>query len=130
VTTAQVEAAAIWTALFGGNVPERVADRYAAAIARLPLEPNPIAGTELLRSPRRLAAVEFYLRLSQRKNGLSQRFHVLFYLAEIEPQLFPRFARERSSMFLACVDLILAVLAAPLVWLAGSWWWWRRARSV
>jgi hypothetical protein len=129
VSAARAEAAAIWAAAFGGSVPERVAERYAHALARLPLEVNPIEGTELLRFPGRLAAVEFYLRISRRRNGLTQRFHVLFYLAEIEPQLFSRFARARTSRLLALADLSVATLMAPL-WFAAGRWWWRRSRRA
>jgi hypothetical protein len=125
VSAARAEAAAIWAATFGGSVPERVAERYADALARLSLEANPIAGSELSRSPARLAAMEFFLRLSRPKNGLSQRFQVLFYLAEIEPELVSRFARERPSRLCGLAELGLATLASPLFFVAG--WWWRRS---
>jgi hypothetical protein len=126
---ARAEAAAIWAATFGGSVPERVAERYADALARLPLEANPIDAAGASRSPGRLAAIEFYLRLSRPKNGLSQRFHILFYLAEIEPQLVSRFARQRSSLLLALVDLGRATLMAPAFFVAGRWWWRRSSRA-
>lgn len=129
MSAARAEAAAIWAATFGGSVPERVAERYADALARLPLEANPIAGFDVSRSPARLAAIELFLRLSRPKNGLSQRFHVLFYLAEIEPQLLSRFARDRPSRLLGVAELSLATLATPLFFVAGYWWWRRSSRA-
>jgi hypothetical protein len=129
VSSARDEAAAIWAATFGGSVPERVAERYAEAIARLPLEANPIAASDLSRFPAMLAALEFYLRVSRPKNGLSQRFHVMFYLAEIEPQLVSRFARERPSRLLAFAELSVATLMAPLFFVAGRCSWRRSSRA-
>jgi len=129
VSAARAEAAAIWAATFGGSVPERVAERYADALARLPLDANPIADSDLSRFPARLAATEFYLRISRPKNGLSQRFHVLFYLAEIEPRLVARFARERPSRLLAFAELSLATLMAPLFFVVGRWSWRRSSRA-
>jgi hypothetical protein len=129
VSAARAEAAAIWAATFGGSVPDRVAERYADALARLPLEENPIAASDLSRFPARLAAMEFYLRVSRPRNGLSQRFQVLFYLAEIEPQLLSRFARERPSRLLAFAELSLATLMAPLFFVAGRCSWRRSSRA-
>jgi hypothetical protein len=119
----EVEAAAIYAALFGGAVPAQVVERYEAAVASLPLEPTPERAEALWACPRRLAAVEYFLRLTRGKNGLSQRFQVLFYLAEIEPELFPRFARDRGSWLGGLADLGGAALAAPLRFGQGLWWW-------
>jgi hypothetical protein len=119
----EAEAAAIYAALFGGAVPAQVALRYEAAVASLPLEPSPERVEALWACPRRLAAVEYFLRLTRGKNGLSQRFQILFYLAEIEPDLFPRFARHRASWLGGLVELGQATLAAPVRFGQGLWWW-------
>lgn len=129
MSATRAEAAAIWAATFGGSVPDRVAERYADALARLPLEADPVHGSDVWQFPARLAAVEFYLRLSRPRNGLSQRFHVLFYLAEIEPQLVSRFARQRASRLLALADLSRVALMTPLFFVAGRWWWRRSSRA-
>jgi hypothetical protein len=119
----EAEAAVIYAALFGGVVPAHVVERYEVAVASLPLEPTPERAEALWACPRQLAAVEYFLRLTRGKNGLSQRFQVVFYLAEIEPELFPRFARSRGSWLGGLADLGQAALAAPLRFGQGLWWW-------
>lgn len=123
----RAEAAAIYAALFGGVVPERLAERYERAVVALPLEPDPVPAAPVWASPRRLAAVEYYLRLTRGKNGLTQRFQVLFYLAELERELFPRFARERPARLGALLDLGQAGLAAAVFFGRGLRWWRRGA---
>jgi len=125
----RVEAAAIYAALFSVPVPEHVAQGYAAALAALPLEPSPVEAAALWASPRRLAAVEYFLRVTRGKNGLSQRFQVIFYLAELEQELFSRFARSRASWLGGVAELGRAGLSAPLA-LGLGFWWWRRAGRV
>lgn len=119
----ETEAVAIYVALFGRAAPAHVVARYEAAVATLPLEPTPERAEALWACPQRLAALEYFLRLTRGKNGLSQRFQVLFYLAEVEPELFPRFARSRGSWLGGLADLGRAAITAPLRFGQGLWWW-------
>jgi hypothetical protein len=127
--SARAQATAIYAALFADTVPTHIAERYEAALAVLPLEPQPEHLDSLWACPRGLAAAEYFLRLTRGRNGLSQRFQVLFYLAEIEPELFPRFVRRRASWLGGLVDLGRAGLSAPLFFWRGLCWW-RRGRGA
>jgi hypothetical protein len=123
------EAAAIYAALFDDPVPEHLADSYAAAVSTLPLEPCPVQDDAVWASPGRLSAVEYLLRVTRGKNGLSQRFQVIFYLAELEQSLFSRFARARPSWLGGMLDLGGAGVSVPFAFARGLWWW-RRVRRV
>ncbi len=110
-------------------MPARVAKEYAAALTKLPLEPCPVDDDEVWAVPSRLASVEYFLRLTRGRNGLTQRFAVVFYLAELEPGLFPRFARTNPSWLSGFVELGRAGLSSPLSLARGAFWFQRVRRA-
>jgi hypothetical protein len=115
----------IYRAMFAREIPSRTLAAYCEAVGRLPLLPNPVAGMRLAVSPRRLADAEFALRLLRGRNGLTQRFHVMFYLAEIEPGVQRMFSRSARSRACGLLDGALAAVAAAPSLLCG-WWAIRR----
>jgi hypothetical protein len=92
----RAEARAIHRTLFGRDAPERLQQQYARAIAPSPLADWPRLDLErLLERGVDLEALELALRRSHRVNALTQRFHVVCYLAEAQPENFARFINER-----------------------------------
>ena len=92
----RIEANQIHRALFGHDAPDEVRRQYAGALEALPLADWPrIDLGRFIERGDDLEALELALRRSRRRNAVTQRFEVLCYLAEVQPDNFERFVNER-----------------------------------
>lgn len=115
------EADIIHRALHGVSAPSLLCLDYQAALGVLPLLPNPVSGSWLMHRPRFLAGAEFALRLTRGRNGLTQRFHIIFYLSEVERTLQPRFSRLQIQRPGGFWDLFVAGFCGFCYLVLGLW---------
>jgi hypothetical protein len=97
------EARFFFKAIFGSEPPAEVIERYNAA-----QKPSLVNGTwinveEIVKRRLDAEAVEFASR--RRKTILSQKIHILCYVAEASPSLLPNFISTRSSRIQAFAKL-------------------------
>lgn len=98
---AALEARAIYHAIFAGNIPPLVLERYLVASVRL----DATFGAAELSDCRRavtvcpdLEALEIAERYSRGPGLLSRKFRLMVYLAETQPENHSVFVNDRSSL--------------------------------
>jgi len=118
----QAEAEILHRILFGSDAPAEVKQRYALALETLPLAAAPQCDLAAL-SERQvdLEAMELALRRNNPSNFLTQRFRVLCYLVETQPDYFHRFVNDRPRFLAGAITLGLMTLRAAYKALKGRW---------
>jgi hypothetical protein len=100
------EANAIHRALLGCDAPVDLRHQYASALQMAGLGHR--AGIDVGRLIDRdadLEAIEIALRRDDPRNPLTQRFHVVCYLAEVRPENYSRFVNERRRCIAGSLTL-------------------------
>jgi len=118
----QAEAEILHRILFGSGAPAEVKQRYAVALETLPLAAAPQCDLAAL-SKRNvdLEAMELALRRNNPFNFLTQRFRVLCYLVEAQPDYFHRFVNDRPRFFTGALILGLKTLRSACLAVKGRW---------
>jgi hypothetical protein len=118
----RAEASYLHRALFGRDAPEEVQAQYASALGAAPLAEVPRCDlARLIARGVDLEAVELALRRRTRANGLTQRFHVLCYLAEARPDCYAHFVNEQPRFFLGWLALAWHGARSLYKLLKGRW---------
>jgi hypothetical protein len=122
------EASAIHRAVFGREVSEEVAKRYAeahgVALSRVDITQSRWM-QRILEKGADLEALEFALRIRQPDHVLCQKFKLLIYIAEAFPEYYADFVNEaprRASAFYSLARHGLRTLFKHL----KAWWLFRR----
>lgn len=99
------EAAILYRALFGRDLPPVVGDRYARAIGAAGLADD---GTEIADWHARgldIEALEYALRIRARDNGLSRRVLIMTYLGEVRRENVDWFIDRKGGFVVAWASL-------------------------
>lgn len=122
------EARFLYRCLFSAAAPDGLAVAYGRALAELlpgELEVRAVDVGRVVERRLDAEAIEFYLRTQGGPNSLTQRLHVLFYLAELRPEMFSRFTLDAPARGRAWAVLAWSGLWTPWRWVKG-WWQVRR----
>ncbi|HEY5999689.1 MAG TPA: hypothetical protein VI078_10390 [bacterium] len=116
------EAAFLHGALFGGEIPPEVAERYARAHEAVVGDAPAAQERSVQRIVRRrldAEAVECVFRAQGRRHLLTTKLQVLCFLVEVRAAYYPRFVNERPGRVRAAAGLVGAALRTA----------WKRARG-
>jgi hypothetical protein len=105
----EAEAAALHTALFGGDVPDDIAGHYAAAHAHALTRVTDAERQWMARAVETradLEALEIALRVLRPGHVLTRKMRLLVYLAEASPRYYCRFVNEEPRRVRAFFALI------------------------
>ena len=114
------EADLIHRILFGADASDGLKQRYADALESAP-DGAPALDASLFKANSDLEAIEFALRRKNPLNALTQRFRIVCYLAEAEPEYFARFVAERSQFSAGVGALLRAGARAVYLGIKGAY---------
>jgi hypothetical protein len=118
----RTEAEILHCILFASGAPAEIKQRYALALETLPLAAVPQCDLAALAKRKvDLEAMELALRRTNPFNFLTQRFRVLCYLVEAQPDYFHRFVNDRPRFFTGALVLGLMTLRSACLAVKGRW---------
>ena len=120
----RAEASYLHRCLFSFPVSERIVERYVQAHGALELATD-VDVARIVERQLDAEALEFLARRRSPSNSLTQKLRVLLYLAEIEPDYYDAFARDRGTFWSAIPTLACAPFRTAYKLLRGKWQSWR-----
>lgn len=120
------EACFLHQAVFARPAPADLQRQYAAALEHAPLANVPACDlTPLFERGIDIEALELVLRRQSPVNSLTQRCHVLCYLAEARPEYYHCFVNESPRQLVGWSFLLWHVLRSMYLLMKGRWLLWR-----